>query len=62
MGILDYWEKPYGGSLKDNRKTCVKGKDLEGLGATTCKDRENKDLNVDVDVLCSKGNDKGWKR
>lgn len=28
----------------------------------TCKEQKNKDPNVDVDVLCNKGNDKGWKR
>lgn len=51
-----------GAVSKTKEKTCIKGKDLEGLGATTCKDQENKDPNVDVGVLCSKGNDKGRKR
>jgi hypothetical protein len=32
MGIPDYWEKPYGGSLKDKRENMHKGKGFGGLG------------------------------
>jgi len=48
-----------GAILKTSKKVGIKGKDLEGLGATTCKDQENKDPNVNVGVLCNKSNVKG---
>lgn len=63
--VQELWESlttrkiPMGAILKTSKKVGIKGKDLEGLGATTCKDQENKDPNVNVGVLCNKSNVKG---